>query len=97
MSTGLIQKDVDQIVPIVLARAGYEKRLIENDNGGECLQYLLCSNLMFASIDDASFTNMIKILQDGIVSVRTGWSWNAEIPPLIINEPRKLFRPAMLA
>ena len=37
MSTGLIQKDVEQIVPIVLARAGYEKRLIENDNGGECL------------------------------------------------------------
>ena len=52
---------------------------------------------MFAPIDDASFTNMIKILQDGIVSIRTGWSWNSEIPPLIINEPRKLFRPAMLA
>lgn len=35
MSTGLIQNDVEQIVLIVLARAGYEKRLIENEKGGE--------------------------------------------------------------
>lgn len=27
----LVQKDVEQIVPIVLARAGFEKRLVEDD------------------------------------------------------------------
>jgi hypothetical protein len=34
MSTNLLQKDVEQIVPIVLARAGYEKRLIEDEKAG---------------------------------------------------------------
>jgi hypothetical protein len=35
LSTNLIQKDVEQIVPLVLARAGYEKRLIESGTAGE--------------------------------------------------------------
>jgi hypothetical protein len=35
LSTNLIQKDVEQIVPIVLARAGFEKRLIESGTAGE--------------------------------------------------------------
>lgn len=56
---------------------------------------LFNSNLMFAPIDDDSFTNMIKIVQDGIVSVRTGWSWNSETYSLT-NGPYKLFLLAML-
>jgi hypothetical protein len=34
MSTNLLQKDVEQVVPIVLARASYEKRLLEDDKAG---------------------------------------------------------------
>jgi hypothetical protein len=30
MSTNLFQLDVEQLIPVVLARAGYEKRLIES-------------------------------------------------------------------
>jgi hypothetical protein len=31
----LIQKDVEQIVPVILARAGSEKRLLESGHAGE--------------------------------------------------------------
>jgi squamous cell carcinoma antigen recognized by T-cells 3 len=34
MSTNLLQKDVEQVVPIILARASYEKRLLEDDKAG---------------------------------------------------------------
>jgi hypothetical protein len=30
----VLQKDVEQVVPIVLARASYEKRLLEDDKAG---------------------------------------------------------------
>lgn len=43
---------------------------------------------MLALADDDSFTNMIKILQDGIVSVRTGRPWSLKIHLLISNESR---------
>jgi hypothetical protein len=33
-STNLLQADVEQIVPVILARAGYEKRRMENDPDG---------------------------------------------------------------
>lgn len=32
--TGLLEKDVEQIVPVVLSRAGYERRCIEAEQGG---------------------------------------------------------------
>ncbi|KDQ62555.1 hypothetical protein JAAARDRAFT_121734 [Jaapia argillacea MUCL 33604] len=35
LSTNVIQKDVEQIVPLVLARAGFEKRQIETSKAGE--------------------------------------------------------------
>lgn len=35
LSTGLIQKDIEQIVPIVLARAGAERRKAEADPEGD--------------------------------------------------------------
>ncbi|KII83027.1 hypothetical protein PLICRDRAFT_180796 [Plicaturopsis crispa FD-325 SS-3] len=35
LSTNLVQKDVEQIVPLFLARAGYEKRVIESGKGDE--------------------------------------------------------------
>lgn len=34
MSMNVLQKDVEQVVPIVLARASYEKRLLEDDKAG---------------------------------------------------------------
>ena len=33
MSTNLLQKDVEQLVLAVLARAGYEKRRLESETG----------------------------------------------------------------
>lgn len=33
MSTNLLQKDVEQLVPAVLARAGFEKRRLESEIG----------------------------------------------------------------
>ena len=36
LSTNLIQTDVEQIVPLTLARAGFEKRLIESGKSGGC-------------------------------------------------------------
>ncbi|KIM89071.1 hypothetical protein PILCRDRAFT_812968 [Piloderma croceum F 1598] len=35
MSMNVLQKDVEQVVPIVLARASYEKRLLEDDKAEE--------------------------------------------------------------
>lgn len=32
---GLVQSDVEQIVPVVLARAGYLRRCIEGETDGE--------------------------------------------------------------
>ena len=36
-SVNLLQSDVEQIVPVVLARAGYEKRRIDLDTSGRAL------------------------------------------------------------
>lgn len=33
MSTNLLQKDVDQLVPVVIARASFEKRRLESETG----------------------------------------------------------------
>lgn len=35
LATGLVQRDVEQIVPLVLARAGYEKRQLETGGAVE--------------------------------------------------------------
>ncbi|TDL22101.1 hypothetical protein BD410DRAFT_788782 [Rickenella mellea] len=35
LATGLLQKDAEQLVPLVLARAGYEKRIVESSAEGE--------------------------------------------------------------
>jgi hypothetical protein len=34
MSMKVLQKDVEQVIPVVLARASYEKRLLEDDKAG---------------------------------------------------------------
>ena len=34
MTTNLLQKEVEQMVSVVLSRAGYERRLVEDDKGG---------------------------------------------------------------
>jgi hypothetical protein len=39
IAKNLIQKDVEQVVPVILARAGYEMRSIDLREGGE---QLLC-------------------------------------------------------
>lgn len=36
-STNMLQSDVEQIVPVILARAGYERRRMEADPEGESL------------------------------------------------------------
>jgi hypothetical protein len=42
MSTNLLQKDVEQLVPIVLARAGYEHRQIgDTEGGGESVEAVI--------------------------------------------------------
>jgi len=34
LSTNLLQTDAEQIIPVILARAGFEKRWWEADRGG---------------------------------------------------------------
>ena len=43
METKLISADVEQLIPLVLARGGYEKRQLEGGKGGLCLR-LRCIN-----------------------------------------------------
>ena len=41
LDTKLIQSDVEQIVPVILARAGAEKRQIESGRAGKAHQFQL--------------------------------------------------------
>jgi hypothetical protein len=74
MSTNLLQKDVEQIAPIVLARAGFEKRLLEDDKAGQSFDWKTHAKLIQLCVraGEDSFKNLINILKVGIVSVRRG-------------------------
>jgi hypothetical protein len=41
LDTKLVQLDVEQIVPVILARAGAEKRLIESGRAGQVFARLI--------------------------------------------------------
>lgn len=73
LSTGLIQKDIEQIVPIVLARAGAERRKAEADpEGGVVDQFQVYGFSMCCLIDQEAWVSLIKILEEGIAMVRAG-------------------------
>ena len=72
LATGLLQKEVDQYIPFALARAGYEKRLIENDNDG-LLQFSW--KVYFCVIglsDEGDAEKLFKLLEEAIQTVREG-------------------------
>lgn len=48
--------DVEQIVPLVLARAGVEKRLLESESPDQ----------------EKTYSTLMKVMEDGLVMVRQG-------------------------
>lgn len=91
MSTGLLQKDAEQLVPVVLARAAYEKRRIQEGTGGQPHRVswfvFLVTVWLFAVVyvDEDAVEILIKVLENGIAAVRQGeivfvcnlifWNW----------------------
>ena len=70
-STSLVQKNVEQVIPIVLAKAGYEKRRMK----GEFNSSFPCLLLHHGHVADKDgFDMLIKTLEDGISIVRNGMS-----------------------
>lgn len=63
---------MDQLVPLVLSRAGYEKRKVEAGEG------VLPSSTNFTSqftlrVGGDGFETLMNILTEGIARVRKGW------------------------
>lgn len=72
MSTNLLQKDVEQSVPVVLARVGYEKRRLEDETAGWSSLEFSSQLLTNALPDENGANDMLQVLQDGIASTRRG-------------------------
>ena len=69
-----MQSDVEQIVPLILARAGLEKRLIETGRAGEDgPKYLrFCVLITFVLTAEDAFATLITVLESGIEMVHRG-------------------------
>jgi hypothetical protein len=73
LDTKLIQLDVEQIVPVILARAGAEKRQIESGRAGKAHQLQLrLFHLIASSPGEDAFVTLITVLESGIEMVHRG-------------------------
>lgn len=69
MSSGVGKADAEQIIPLVLARAGFEKRRFNAGNGGK--RFLFCIELFLTFVSDEDvFATLIVIVESGIDIVR---------------------------
>ncbi|KZT27355.1 hypothetical protein NEOLEDRAFT_1060705 [Neolentinus lepideus HHB14362 ss-1] len=71
MSANLIQKDVEQIIPVVLARAGHWKRQIMSGKSGKTISSALRgSEIRSVSFTEPDLDGLIGLLEEGITVVR---------------------------
>lgn len=77
LGMNLLQSDVEQIIPVILARAGFEKRQIEAGNAGQYAQtqsrWSRAHHILLTSVaDDDAFAVLIRTLESGIDMVHHG-------------------------
>lgn len=71
LSTNLLQSDVEQIVPVLLARSGYDRRQFEG-SGGMCPIPLDIGPAHRNHSDEDRFVTLIATLETGIELVHKG-------------------------
>lgn len=71
-NTKLLVEDIEQIVPVVLARVGYERRKIEAGNGGEGSHCYLLKITNPPPSDEDTLAILIGALEAGIDLVHQG-------------------------
>ena len=86
LSTGLIQKDIEEIVAIVLAGSGAERRKAEANPEGDFFSIDSdCENPDCHLTDQEAWVSLIKVLEEGIAMVRAG-GYSFELPPLFLAD-----------
>lgn len=75
LSANLVQQDVEQIIPLALARAGYEVRRIESGTAGTsslCCIRAGVTDRLNCGLDEDTPGVLVQSLEDGINMVRKG-------------------------
>lgn len=69
--TKLIQSDIDQLAPVVLARGGYERRRAEGETDG--ILYTFPSEFFLHPLQDQdALPTLIGVVESGIEMARQG-------------------------
>lgn len=70
--TKLIQSDIDQLAPVVLARGGYERRRAEGESEGNLCNFPSEINFLRLFQDQDALPTLIGVVESGIEMARHG-------------------------